>query len=333
MILRCVVEGEFIDDFSVPRWTGSALRGVFGHVLRRMSCSYTRRKCDGCDLRGSCLYYFTFETSPEMKSDAAVGTGLEAVTRPFTFDPLEPLGGRLFRFALNLIGERAVGFEAVYFFALANMGELGIGRDKMKNERRRFKISRVAAVNDVRGIEEVVYDGKEYAYGSRSAIVRFEDVRQTAERVVAAEPRYVTVNFETPTMLVYDGRVADRLDFHMIIRNLARRYSLAAEYLVRSWRPLSAEEAKEIIDASAADKTVDCKLKPSISSKFSLERLKRERYGPFYRGTATYMFPDEFWRSERAVDALTLLALGRYMHVGKLATAGYGKISFAFRVF
>lgn len=332
MILRCVVEGEFVADFSIPSWTGSALRGVFGNVLRRMSCSYPRRQCGGCDARGSYLYYFTFETSPEVKENASIGAGLEAVTRPFTLDPLEVVDGRRFRFALNLIGERAVNFEPMYFFALVNVGEMGIGRDRARNERRKFKVSRVVAVNDLRGLEETVYDGREYHYGARSAVISLEDARRVAERVALAEPKYLVVNFETPTMLVYEGKVADRFDFHMLVRNLARRYSLAAEYLVGGWRPLSPEEAKEVIEAAAKVETVDCRLKPSFSSKFSVERMRRERYGPFYRGTTTYKVPDEFWRSGRAADALTLLTLGRYLHVGKLATAGYGKISFSFRM-
>ncbi len=332
VILRLVVDCEFVDDFSVPEWTGTALRGVFGYVLRRISCGFPRRSCDGCGVRGGCLYYLTFETRPDVKADARIGRGLRDITRPFTLDPIEMLNRRRFRFALNLIGDVALRHEAIYIFTLVEMGKLGIGRDRAKNERRRFKILTVRVVNDIRGVEETICNGREYVYREkRGAVISLDDIRGVAERVAAAEPRFIIVNFETPTRLVHNGRAAD-FDFHVLIRNLARRYSITAEYHVDEWQPLSPEKAKSIIEAASLIETSHLSLQPTFSSKFSIERLRWEHYGPFHSGTATYRIPSRFWRHEDAVEALTLLTLGRYMHVGKLATAGYGKIDFSLKI-
>jgi hypothetical protein len=60
------------DALSLPAYSGSALRGVFGHGLREVACVMRSRPCAGCPLVGRCAYPLLFET-PAGPADAAAG--------------------------------------------------------------------------------------------------------------------------------------------------------------------------------------------------------------------------------------------------------------------
>lgn len=47
-----------------PHFAGSALRGAFGHALRRVACVTGQPHCQGCTLRSQCAYGAVFEPAP-----------------------------------------------------------------------------------------------------------------------------------------------------------------------------------------------------------------------------------------------------------------------------
>lgn len=47
-----------------PEYEGSALRGLWGHALRRLACATGRPVCDGCPLVSRCAYRALFEPAP-----------------------------------------------------------------------------------------------------------------------------------------------------------------------------------------------------------------------------------------------------------------------------
>jgi hypothetical protein len=53
---------EAIDPVRLPPFPGSALRGMLGYGLRRTACVTRQPVCDGCLLRGSCVYSTLFES-------------------------------------------------------------------------------------------------------------------------------------------------------------------------------------------------------------------------------------------------------------------------------
>ena len=72
-------------DAALPAYKGSTFRGAFGIALKQVVCALKRRSCDGCLLRGQCLYTRVFETplalAPEKESRMA------QVPHPFVIQP------------------------------------------------------------------------------------------------------------------------------------------------------------------------------------------------------------------------------------------------------
>lgn len=51
----------FSQPFTLPLYSGSLLRGAFGHALRRLSCITRQRSCDNCPILNGCYYPKLFE--------------------------------------------------------------------------------------------------------------------------------------------------------------------------------------------------------------------------------------------------------------------------------
>ena len=51
-----------LDSIHLPAFPGSAIRGIFGHGLKRSVCVTQLQDCSACDLRRHCVYSYLFET-------------------------------------------------------------------------------------------------------------------------------------------------------------------------------------------------------------------------------------------------------------------------------
>ena len=83
---------EFITEqpIHLPEYAGSALRGVFGHALRRAACVTGQSDCSACALWRSCPYPAIFETPPPLDHTRRV---YSQVPQPFVVEP-PPWGQR-----------------------------------------------------------------------------------------------------------------------------------------------------------------------------------------------------------------------------------------------
>ena len=68
----------------LPEYAGSALRGAFGHALRRAACVTRERHCSACGLYRHCPYPAIFETPPPPDYARRV---LSKVPLPFVVEP------------------------------------------------------------------------------------------------------------------------------------------------------------------------------------------------------------------------------------------------------
>jgi len=74
------------DHIYLPQFAGSALRGGFGHALRKSCCAMQGQDCRVCMLKTSCLYASVFEIS--FNHVSADGYKLSDYPRPFIIEPL-----------------------------------------------------------------------------------------------------------------------------------------------------------------------------------------------------------------------------------------------------
>ncbi len=73
------------DTLLLPPYKGSALRGGFGQVFRRIACLGTDRGFGECLLSQRCPYHYIFETPPPANS--VILGKVSTVPQPFVLEP------------------------------------------------------------------------------------------------------------------------------------------------------------------------------------------------------------------------------------------------------
>jgi len=284
----------------LPPYKGSTLRGAFGHAFRRVACPF--RACPPCLVPKTCPYTYVFETPP--RDETGWTARLPAVPHPFILEP--PPGDRTvyasdegMTFGLVLVG-RAIDFTPYFVVALREMGRAGLGRG-----RARWRLARITDRAD----GATLYDGATDA----ERLLAQPTVHQGVSHTGPLAPTALTLRFETPTRLKYDGHLNDKPEFHVLLRNLLRRLSaLAACHcgftLEVDFRDLI-RRAEQVATRSADLRWVDWE-------RYSARQETRMTLGGFV-GTATF-------EGDLAPFA-PFLRLGEAVHVGKGTAFGLGK--------
>lgn len=119
---------EAVDPIRLPRFPGSTLRGMLGYGLRRTACVTRQPVCDGCLLRGSCVYSSLFET-PAL-GEAASARYIQ-LPHPFVLDLASTVRegispGTTLVVGINLIGP-ALAHAPFLIHALQLAGQRGLG--------------------------------------------------------------------------------------------------------------------------------------------------------------------------------------------------------------
>ena len=127
-------EFEVTEPTVLPEFAGSAIRGAFGHALRKTACMMHQPDCKGCPLYRTCPYTAVFETPPPQDG---VRFGMQTVPPAFVVEP--PLGesryygkGDRLSFGLILFGRAAKQLPLVIFaMRRAFRHRIGSGRAEL----------------------------------------------------------------------------------------------------------------------------------------------------------------------------------------------------------
>ncbi|RLE61986.1 MAG: hypothetical protein DRJ38_10440 [Thermoprotei archaeon] len=327
MITQYRVYGRYIKKyFPFKSYPGTTLRGVFGLTLRRISCKTGLKECKDCTVYKDCPYASIYESSSFLKPSARIAakSGKEGVTNPYTIEDISIQDERI-SYVINLFGD-AIRWEHLVVMAIVGMGFEGLGFDPVSGERRRFIVERIDWFDPYTSNKGVLFTSetgfmhREEA-GKPSNLLEVFDrrVREIAEMRVSR----VLLYFKTPYLLFSEGKPSYTPNFSTIVMNLARKYSMLAEYHGVG-HPFSLAKARAL---------------KRLSSKVRLRKWVIEGFrkvvktnlnggkkcmGKFAKGILTYELPEDFWKREESFDIFKLLFLGEYLHVGKLASAGYG---------
>ena len=111
-----------------PKYLGSAVRGAFGHALKKAVCVTRLERCEACLLYRSCPYSYIFETPPPLT--ARKMRLYTAAPHPFVFEvpfssDLDP-GAENLDIGFTLFG-RGNQFLPYVLYALEEAGKRGIG--------------------------------------------------------------------------------------------------------------------------------------------------------------------------------------------------------------
>ncbi len=112
-------------------YLGSAVRGAFGHALKKAVCVTQLKRCEPCLLYRTCPYAYIFETPPP--PDAGKMRLYKAAPHPYVFDLAFPdqkqsATGRL-EIGFTLFG-RGNQYLPYVLHALEEAGRRGIGRSR-----------------------------------------------------------------------------------------------------------------------------------------------------------------------------------------------------------
>jgi len=303
---------NLLEPVHLPPYKGSALRGGFGHTLKRLVC-YNPADCrERCRLGNDCVYGYLFETSPP--EDAEVLRNFTGVARPFVIEPpldrretLEP--GERLDFHVALVG-RGIAYLPYFVLVFQQLGNAGLGRT-----RGRFALENVTALGTRNREEETVFDATD------GMIHNCEVDAGPAEweaRAAQLPPGRLTLDLLTPTRLKHQGRwVREGPPFHVLVKALLGRVSSLSyfhcgerwETDFRGW----IDRAQDVQLAEFGTGWVDWE-------RYSGRQRQRVRMGGLV-GRATY--------EGDLRDYLPLLVLGELVHVGKGTVFGNGQYRIA----
>lgn len=282
----------------LPEYAGSALRGAFGHALRRTACVTTVPNCSACALYRSCAYPAIFEPPPPLDYGRRT---LSNVPAPFVVEPpawgerAHPAGSAL-AFGLVLLGP-ALGQLPLVLLAWRHALLRGLGPQQgTANLQRVF----------VEGENEPILAGP-------NARLRPHGQRLSLPAPAAA-PSTVRLRFETPLRLQRDGKVlgVHQLTPRDLLMTLLRRTANLVELQLGG--TLDVDFAA--LNAHASTITGDHDLSWRDWTRNSSRQQQRMVLGGAagwwtLRGNLAPFWP--------------LLHLGQWLHVGKNATFGLGR--------
>ncbi len=297
--LHCRAE----EQIHLPGYIGSALRGVFGHGLKRTVCVTGNSNCADCLLYRSCVYPYVFETPPPPETERM--RKYPAAPHPFVLavDLEQPATidiGQTLPVEITLIG-RAIAHLPYVVEAFRVAGRGGLGR-----QRGRFQVARV---DQWMGGSDwhMLWDGV------GALVPQPRAPRPTPP--AAPREHEVTIEFLTPLRVTRDGHLVrpDDFQFHDLFRTLLRRISSLAYF----HEEVSLEEDFAGLSAASRDMaSVASSLRWYDWSRFSSRQRAKMKMGGllgWVRFAGADLVP--FW---------PYLWLGQFTHAGKGASMGLG---------
>jgi hypothetical protein len=297
----------------LPQYKGSALRGVFGHALKRVVCVMRGQSCENCMLRFKCVYSAIMETPiPEDHPDYRK---YRNAPRPYIIIPplterqyFEPDG--LVSFNVVLIG-RANEYLPYFVFTFTEMGRIGIGK-----ERGRFDISSVEAVN-LDGIRNEIFSGTDKILKhseNRIDFSLFLNSPSPQPSPIKGEGRddEITISFDTPVRIKEQDKLSSDIPFNLLIRRLSERAFLLSHLHCGA----EMGDFEGFAEGSEDIKTIKNRLRWVDWERYSSRQKTKMKFGGWV-GEITYRGDCQKY--------LPLLMLGEHIHVGKAVTFGLGK--------
>ncbi|NWF51994.1 MAG: CRISPR system precrRNA processing endoribonuclease RAMP protein Cas6 [Nitrospirae bacterium] len=297
-----------LESLILPSYKGSTLRGGFGYAFKKVVCALKDKECSECLLKEKCIYSYIFETPPP--SDTKIMRKYPSAPHPFIIEPPSEKRhgyspGTELGFGLILIG-KAIDYLPYFIFTFDELGRIGIGKGKAKYE-----------------LKNVICDGKKI-YDSETKTLKpsslsnlksyFLNLESEDLNRMHSKINLLTINFLTPTRILYNGHLTLDLEFHILIRNLLRRLSLLS-YFHCGGDP-SEVVFKKIIELAKNVSVKERHLKWYDWERYSTRQDARMKMGGFV-GEIT--FKGNFEPFMQIIEA------GEVLHVGKGTAFGLGK--------
>jgi len=288
----------------LPDYAGSALRGAFGHALKRSVCVTRQPECKSCALYRSCAYPAVF-APPAPERHAA--QKFSEIPAPYVIEP-PPWGarvyapGEVFCFHLVLVGG-ALKHLPLLVHVFQRSCAQGIGASKG-----------TASLLAVHQLPTADTDAAAAVPVYRADTDRLLDHPALLPPPPAAVPERITLEFDTPLRLQHEGRAlgAHELTPARLLMGLVKRTALLSD--LHAGQPLA-------LDFRALARHAE-----SITGRHDLRWLDWGRYSSRQQREMKLGGVVGRWTLAGELTPFwPFLHLGQWLHVGKETTFGLGR--------
>jgi hypothetical protein len=344
------------NDTMLPDYKGSTFRGVFGHIFKDVMCLSYENECGTCSFQSVCMFKKIFDSPPPSNSSRL--KNYSSLPHPYIIEP--PLETKNFykkneiiKFSLILIGQ-AISLFPYFAYSFGLAGKRGIGKmkqgkfslfniinDKNKEKLYDFKKEELLALRSYYTIEDFVgiknggsnilnafvQDGKTGVETEKIAVSAAGSDKQPHNCNNRSNNGIFSVdlNFITPTKIIFNEKIVQKLEFHTYIRSLLRRISnLNFFHCVNN----NNNNKDEINDNP--DKNINfnyyIEKAYSVAAKNILTWKSVDRYSNRQkRHMKISGFTGEILFENVEQEFLWIIKLGEIIHLGKNTTFGNGK--------
>lgn len=300
-----------IDKIILPKYKGSALRGGFGYVFKKVACMSRGKECNKCILKTRCAYSYVFETPPP--TDSKILRKYPNVPHPFVIEP--PFEekeiydmGEIIKFNLILIG-KAIEYIPYFVYTFDELGNVGLGKERGKYVIEKLENIIVDNYGDLK--EYKIYDGDNKILLDKNYKFNYSYFE---EKLKGSFPvKMVDLKFLSPIRIKYEGNITSRLEFHILLRNMLRRLSALSYFHCNEQLDI---DYREIIDKAKSIKTEKQDIEWYDWKRYSTRQESEMSLGGFI-GNVTF--------SGDLEEFLPFIVLCSHVHVGKACTFGLGK--------
>lgn len=281
-------------------YSGSLLRGVFGHALRKVSCMTQLKVCAECPLYRTCPYTTVFEMPPPLQHNLQ---NFSQIPNPYLIEP-PPMGGKVYQagealsFSMVLIGP-AIAQLPLIIFAWQQAFALGVG--KYRSTARLLDVALIDAQNRRR----LVYDPQIHQSVQAHALPELP--------ALAQQQGTVTLDFLTPLHIQKQGKVlAENMTAKDFLMALIRRHYLLHEFYGRGYQ---APQFSQLAEQAQA-----------IRSQSQFKWCRWQRYSN--RQQQKMRFDGVLGQITLSGDLQPFLATlhaGQWLHIGNKTTFGMGR--------
>lgn len=280
-------ELKALTEIKLPDFKGSAFRGGFGHIFRKITCVLKRLNCLECPLKNQCIYSYVFETPPLENSNILNMSNYEKIPHPFIFEPPETKK-KLFQpeetlnLKILLIG-KAMEFAPYFIYTISELGKVGIGKGRGK-----------FTVENINIGEKLLFHLNNINIRESYSVLKIRAI--------------------TPLRIKYNRDLVRDIEFHILIRSLLRRLSLIYYFHIKP--EILIHEPKELIRKAETVKKVQDITFWYDWERYSSRQDKRMKLGGvigeiIYKGNISIFIP--------------YVKAGEILHVGKGTSFGLGK--------
>lgn len=192
-ITRYAIRFQAHEDIELPHYAGSALRGMFGHSLKAMTCLTAKSATDSCRCVSNdhCLYRQLFESS-----SVTIQERQQDIPVPFVIE------------ALGLPRRLKAGQAATFFMVIFGQ----------------------SAHDEMALIKLVWRRALASGFGDLKARANLIGVEQVSQPLALEYPFSMTLQIQTPVRIQYHGKILGEENFcaKAFCRALMRRYQLIA---------------------------------------------------------------------------------------------------------